>query len=71
MKLEKVIVREDGGVGASHSARIAKCDRCSEDKFYVFQLEGQTHFHLQCVVCGMAFCPAGGECHAPGVRMSR
>jgi hypothetical protein len=71
MKLIEVTVKEDDGVGKAHSARLAKCDRCNEDKFLVFQIEGQTHFHLQCFVCGKAFCPAGESCQAPGVRMNR
>jgi hypothetical protein len=47
-----VIARE---TGARKNARVLRC--CDQDHFVLFQLEGQTHLHLQCAWCAMSYCP--------------
>jgi hypothetical protein len=53
----------DGTTGAVQPCRWAFCD-CHGERgrgghFLVFQVDGQTHLHLQCVDCGTSFCPGG------------
>lgn len=50
--------------GRAHPAYVAACRACGCEKFYVFQLSGQNHFHLQCVKCGESYCPFGA-CEPP------
>lgn len=40
---------------------VARCD-CGAKLWRVFQLDGDTHFHIACASCGTAQCPTG-KCH--------
>jgi hypothetical protein len=45
--------------GTQSVAQIAMCEACDGMEWCVFQLEGQTHVHLQCTRCGASYCPQG------------
>ena len=47
----------DESTGAVLDAIVARC--CDQDRFNVFQIDGQDHPHLQCIVCRASYCPAG------------
>lgn len=45
--------------GERRAAKLATCEECACDKWFVFQVVGQDHSHFQCVECGTSFCPDG------------
>jgi len=57
----KFFPRTFRGSDGTVSGVVAECS-CGCPVFYVFQVDGQDHPHLQCRKCGEAFCPSGGEC---------
>lgn len=56
------------GDGRTAQATMPICE-CGERLWEIFQLEGFTHFHLQCHACGTNHCPGGCEKDPPLVRM--
>jgi hypothetical protein len=50
------------------TAKFAVCEQCDMDLFFIFQIRGQHHFHLQCAGCGTSYCPQGGDCQYEGER---
>jgi len=34
---------------------------CGSEKFRLFQIKTQTHFHIECGLCHESYCP-GGNC---------
>lgn len=59
MQFEKVEVVE-GSTGKQRAASLAVCE-CNGRVWHVFQVEGDGHFHLECVACGTTQCPHGGD----------
>jgi hypothetical protein len=53
------VTRDDGRVVP---ANLGLC-QCGSEQFVLFQLVEQTHLHVQCVACGVTYCPQGGGCH--------
>lgn len=51
-------VDEDGNV-STKVASFFVCGECQADVFFIFQIDGQDHVHLQCGQCGVSFCPSG------------
>lgn len=50
-------ITENGGPVVT--AFMATCSCSSSDLFTVFQVAGQSHFHIECAQCETAFCPFG------------
>ncbi len=52
----------------SKARTLARCD-CSQPSpdggllFRVYQLDGQNHFHIECRLCQVSYCPRGGQCY--------
>lgn len=40
-------------------AKIAQCEACGCMIFGAWQIDGQDHFHLQCIECNTSYCPQG------------
>jgi hypothetical protein len=59
LKLQEIQVQTTNG--EPHQAVLGRCGECDSDVFHVFQLEGQSHMHIQCNQCLVSFCP-GGQC---------
>lgn len=59
----RVTSRADGHYAV---ADVARCGDCDCKLFFVFQIEGQLHFHLQCHRCGQSYCP-DRQCSASGI----
>lgn len=55
LKMPAVVVRD--GAGNLLEADGAEC-ACGARQFYVFQVRGENHFHLQCASCRHTYCPA-------------
>ncbi len=56
---------EEGSSGKLVGGKIAICDcvALAEDTpplFFIFQIGGQDHWHIQCFRCRRSFCPQGG-----------
>jgi hypothetical protein len=47
--------------GHEREADIMTCEACGSLIFGIFQMVGDDHFHLQCMDCGVSYCP-GGHC---------
>ena len=56
-------VTTDVGQYAAHAALCG----CESDVFYLFQIVGQTHFHIQCAQCEQSYCPFG-VCAIPPIQ---
>lgn len=56
--VERTVTSDDG---EKKKASFAECSECGYGLFLVFQIEGQSHLHLQCSCCGTSFCSIG-EC---------
>lgn len=48
-------VTTDAGHFPAHAAYCS----CESDVFYLFQIVGQNHFHMQCAQCDQSYCPFG------------
>lgn len=70
-----------GTTGQQAKAQFAQCqcyksypiavpmDAQLPSHFMVYQIEGQNHYHLQCVDCNMSYCPTG-TCTLPNPATS-
>ncbi len=59
MITETRTVRPQSGFGEEHRAEFLICDKCGEDEWFCFIVEGHTHSHFQCSHCGTSYCPDG------------
>jgi hypothetical protein len=60
-----------GVTGEAVGAQVATC--CGQPGFSVFQIDGQNHPHMQCLVCATSYCTTG-DCkqeRAPAARDRR
>lgn len=57
------MVNTDSGQFPAHAAHCT----CESDVFYVFQIVGQNHYHLQCAQCDQSYCPFG-MCVIPPIQ---
>jgi hypothetical protein len=60
LKLVATVVAAREGDEQQRDAMAAVCEcgpHYSNDRFHVFQIAGQNHFHLQCSRCGTSYCP--------------
>ena len=55
-------ITENGGPVVM--AHLAVCSCGDSDMFHIFQVAGQTHFHIECVQCETSYCPFGA-CQLP------
>ena len=55
----EIMVTDDNG--KEIPAMMATCESCNEYSFMVFIVEGMEHSHLQCIGCGLSYCP-GAYC---------
>lgn len=58
LQTRPIIIHAGDGSNETRTARLAVCI-CTTERWIVFQIEGQTHFHLQCPNCATSFCPHG------------
>ena len=64
IKFKDVLLRSHREDIEPRSGQVAVCE-CGAEVFHIFVVAGQEHLHLQCVECGLAFCPEG-KCEAEG-----
>lgn len=65
MKWKQVKVRSRGPDPGPFKATMAYCPSCHCEEWLLFQMDGQSHAHAQCVKCGEVYCPQGAECDDP------
>lgn len=59
-KWQHVFVKSHLAGVEGRSAKLAKC-HCDSEWFFLFVVDGQDHFHMQCSQCGWVYC-TGTEC---------
>lgn len=57
MQTRKDIVMDKDGI--SVPVEVILCEACHGQAWYVWVIEGATHSHFQCILCGASYCPDG------------
>lgn len=47
-------------------ARVAICEKCGNDSFFIFKIAGHDHSHAQCSHCDTSYCSNSEECKLKG-----
>lgn len=63
MKYRQVTVTSIGKEGMETLPAQAAVCGCGNDSWYIFQIDGHDHIHMQCAICHTSYCPAEMRLH--------
>lgn len=62
MKARDQKIGVNGAIPVQADGKIATCETCGRDAFYLFRVLAQDHWHAQCAWCGAVACTVNDEC---------